>query len=79
MIRGRKNMIVFTICSKNFFGYALSLHTSLRAEHGPITFYVALCDDAADFDTAQFPFEIIHLGQLGISKLRDHARPLQHH
>ncbi len=62
-------MIVFTICSKNFLGYALSLRASLQAHHGPIRFYAALCDDADGFDAASLSFETILLPQLGIPHL----------
>jgi SAM-dependent methyltransferase len=59
-------MIVFTICSKNFFGYALSLRAFLEAHDSSLTFYVALCDSPDDFDSAQFPFRVISIDQLGI-------------
>jgi hypothetical protein len=59
-------MIVFTVCSKNFVAYALSLQASLQAHHGSVIFYVALCDDVGDFDTAGLTFQTITLAELGI-------------
>ncbi|SAL86292.1 hypothetical protein AWB68_07979 [Caballeronia choica] len=61
-------MIAFTICSKNFLGYALSLRATLQAHHGPITFYVAICDDIEGFDINAFDFEIISIDELGIPR-----------
>ena len=34
----------FTICSKNFFAYAHTLHQSVQAHHPGAKFYVAVCD-----------------------------------
>lgn len=59
-------MVFFTICSKNFFAQALTLHASLVRTHGPIRFYVVLCDSVSDCDVASFPFEVITIEQLGI-------------
>lgn len=62
-------MIYFTICSKNFLAYAQALCASLKAQHGPIRFYVALCDDMGSLEREGFPFELISLQDLGIPNL----------
>jgi SAM-dependent methyltransferase len=62
-------MVFFTICSRNFFAYALTLRDSLFKNHGSHPFYVALCDELEDFDNLSFPFQIIHLSDLGIPSL----------
>lgn len=62
-------MIYFTICSKNFLGYAQTLRASLEAHHGPLRFYVALCDDLTSFERHAYPLEIIALQDLGIPSL----------
>jgi SAM-dependent methyltransferase len=62
-------MVFFTICSKNFLGFALSLCNSLQAHHGPIRFYAALCDQTDDVDAYSQNFEMITLEQLGIPNL----------
>jgi hypothetical protein len=58
--------VFFTICSKNFLAQALTLHESLRAAHGPIRFYLALCDAPAGWDTLSLPFPVIEIDSLGI-------------
>jgi hypothetical protein len=64
-------MIAFTICSKNFMAYALTLHDSLRANDDALTFYVALCDDLDGLDVGSLPFEVISLSDLGIPDLQE--------
>lgn len=64
-------MIFFTIASRNFFSYVLTLHESLQRHHGPVKFYVAVCDDLTDFDKDQFPFTIIEIDDLGIPNLKE--------
>ncbi len=59
----------FTICAKNFLGYASSLYRSLVEAHGPVRFYVALCDEPNGIAKEQFPFQIITLDALGIPNL----------
>ncbi|MCB8879392.1 hypothetical protein ACELLULO517_04045 [Acidisoma cellulosilytica] len=59
-------MIVFTICSRNFLGYAQALWQSLTAHHHNVVFHVGLCDDASTFDILTHPFEIIQISELGI-------------
>jgi glycosyltransferase involved in cell wall biosynthesis/SAM-dependent methyltransferase len=60
----------FTICSKNFIAYALTLTASIREHHPGANVYVALCDrlDGA-FDPAELPFELVQLEQLAIPDL----------
>ena len=58
--------IVFTICAKNFLAHALALHESLDRVTDGLRFYVALCDVADGLDLEQFPFQIIHMEELGI-------------
>lgn len=60
----------FTICSKNFIAYALTLAASIREHHPEARVYVALCDrlDAA-FDPDELPFELVQLEQLDIPGL----------
>lgn len=62
-------MIYFTICSRNFYAYAITLWSSLRVHDPACRFYLVLCDEADDFEIAGFPFPIIEIGRLGISKL----------
>ena len=60
----------FTICSKNFFGYARTLCESVRAQHPGASFHVALCDRMDGMiDPASEPFEIIPLEALAIPGL----------
>ncbi len=59
-------MIAFTICSRNFFGFAQTLYETFNRSHPEVTFYVALCDRADDFDTQAFPFEVLRLDELGL-------------
>jgi hypothetical protein len=62
-------MIVFTICSRNFLSYALTLFSSLQENHGSVRFYVALCDRPHEPEINGFGFEVITLDQLGIPNL----------
>lgn len=60
----------FTICSKNFIAYALTLTASIREHHPDAHMYVALCDRLDDaFDPAELPFELVQLEQLAIPDL----------
>ena len=60
----------FTICSKNFFAYAHTLHQSVQAHHPGAKFYVAVCDRLDGMiDRADEPFEIVELDQLRIPDL----------
>ena len=60
----------FTICSKNFIAYALTLSASIREHHPGAHMYVALCDRLDDaFDPAELPFELVQLEQLAIPDL----------
>ena len=60
----------FTICSKNFIAYALTLAASVREHHPGARVYVALCDRLDDaFDPAELPFELVQLEQLAIPSL----------
>lgn len=60
----------FTICSKNFIAYALTLAASVREHHPGARVYVALCDRLDDaFDPAELPFELVQLEQLAIPGL----------
>ncbi|MFT8675231.1 MAG: hypothetical protein ABF791_05125 [Acetobacter sp.] len=61
-------MIVFTICSRNFMGYAQALWESLKQHNPDVIFHVGLCDEVGDFDVLTHPFEIIQISELGISR-----------
>lgn len=61
-------MIVFTICSRNFLGYAQTLWDSLRQTHSNVIFHVGLCDEAGDCDLLTHPFEFIRISELGIQR-----------
>jgi len=64
-------MIVFTICSRNFLSYALTLYRSLQENHGSTKFYVALCDTAYEPELNGFEFEVLTLDQLGIPNFQE--------
>ena len=64
-------MIFFTISAKNYLAYALTLHESLVQCHGPIKFFVALCDEPGELEFNSYPFSILTLDQLGIPKLNE--------
>lgn len=68
------DLIFFTICSKNFLGYALALYRSLVAHQASVHFHVAVCDDLSNFDRLQFPFEILSIDQLGIPNFDEMRR-----
>lgn len=61
-------MIVFTICSRNFLGYALALWASLRTHHPDVVFHVGLCDESGEFDLLTHPFEVIQISALGVQR-----------
>ncbi|MCB8873592.1 hypothetical protein [Acidisoma silvae] len=61
-------MIVFTICARNYLGYAQALWQSLTAHHDNVLFHVALCDDASDFDALTYGFDIIQVSDLGMAR-----------
>lgn len=61
-------MIVFTICSRNFLGYAQTLWDSLRQTHPNVIFHVGLCDEEGDCDLLTHPFEFIRISELGIQR-----------
>ena len=58
--------VFFTICSKNFIAQALTLYESLRKTHGPLQFYLALCDSIEGWDTLSLPFAVIEPAALGM-------------
>jgi SAM-dependent methyltransferase len=60
------NPVFFTICSKNFIAQAQTLYQSLRAAHGPLPFYLALCDAEEGWDTLSLPFPAIQISALGV-------------
>jgi len=64
-------MIFFTICSRNFIGYSGALWSSLRKVYPQLEFYLVLCDDENNFDSAALPYPIIKMGDLGISNLNE--------
>lgn len=37
---------MFTICAKNFYGFALTLYESIKKHHPDVSFYVFIADDA---------------------------------
>jgi glycosyltransferase involved in cell wall biosynthesis len=55
----------FTICARNFLAYAVTLYDSLIKSHGPVDFYVGLCDSTEEIDLNGFDFQIIPLADLG--------------
>ncbi len=59
-------MVFFTICAKNFLAQAHTLYESLRRVHGPVPFYVALCDSPDGLELLASPFPIIAVNELGI-------------
>lgn len=62
-------MIVFTICSRNFFAQAQVLHASLASHDNDLVFFVALCDQLEPLDRYSFPFHIIQIDELGVPDL----------
>lgn len=64
-------MIVFTICSRNFTGYAETLRSSLAEHYPDLRFHLVLCDEIGDFDAASLPFPVIEMTRLGIPDLEE--------
>lgn len=56
----------FTICSKNFFAYARTLHASFQAHYPETAFFLALCDTLDNIRPDSEPFAIIPLHVLNI-------------
>lgn len=57
----------FTICSKNFTAYAITLFRSVRTHHPESDLYMILCDELdASYDPSLLPFSIVTLDQLDV-------------
>lgn len=62
-------MIYFTICSRNFIGYAEALRTSLSLHHPNAKFCLILCDALEGFDRYSFPYPVVSMEEIGIPHL----------
>jgi len=58
---------MFTIASKNYLHFALSLIKSVKAHEPDLNCYVCLCDRLDGLNTADFPFRLITIEDLKIS------------
>jgi len=64
-------MIFFTICSRNFLGYAQTLLASVKEHHPDATLYAVLCDDDGDLDIPSLNFPLVRMHDLGIPNIED--------
>lgn len=62
-------MIYFTICSRNFLGYAETLLSSVKEHHPDATVYAVLCDKEDGIDKASLNYPLIMMQDLGIPSL----------
>lgn len=70
----RVDLVVFTICSRNFMAFARTLHDSLLRFNPGARFYVALCDEPdpiEPFSRETEPFPIITLDELPLPDWRE--------
>jgi glycosyltransferase involved in cell wall biosynthesis/SAM-dependent methyltransferase len=73
-MQNREQLIVFTICSRNFTAYAKTLFESLKLHHPDAEFYLFLCDEVdSGYDITSLPFKVVTLAELDIPNVREMA------
>lgn len=61
----------FSICSKNFTAYAITLFDSIKLHHPNSDFVLFLCDDiTSDYKVDLLPFRVVSLAEMGIPDLQ---------
>lgn len=63
---------IFTICSRNYLAYALTLRRSVETEEPGRPFFIYLADEPADAGSG-LPENVIPVGELGLPDLADMA------
>jgi glycosyltransferase involved in cell wall biosynthesis/SAM-dependent methyltransferase len=64
----------FTICSKNFTAYAITLYESIKTNHPDAEFFLFLCDHAGEnYNIESLPFPVVLVEQLGIENIEEMA------
>lgn len=59
-------MRFFTVCAKNYLGYAIALGHGIQEHHPDATFTIFLADKIVGFEREQVPFEIVTLEDVGL-------------